>query len=365
MKTMHGAFASACENRSRTRAAPTPTNISTNSDPLRLKNGTFASPATARASSVLPVPGRADEQHALRNASAERRVLLRGLAGTRRSPSAPASASSTPATSAKLTFTSSSAKTWCLLRANDMTPPSAPPMRRKKKLQTAKSSSSGMIQPRISGSQRLTNSPVYFTCARLEILDELRILDARGVEVRASPFGLRRAAASGARIDWSPTVTSATWPLRTSRLELAVGDRLPGRRQEPRLREREQQQQAEDLPDENAGARRPSGRRSPGFRSRGLMRGWVRSPMMSPKVWANGPGCGPAAVYPASTSSGVRSTAAFLNTSPLPSDVDGDPIAFAEVALEHAHRQRIEHAPLDRPLQRARAIRSDRSPPRR
>ena len=36
-----------------------------------VKNGTFASPATARAISVLPVPGRADEQHAARNASAE------------------------------------------------------------------------------------------------------------------------------------------------------------------------------------------------------------------------------------------------------------------------------------------------------
>ena len=57
MNTMHGALASACWNRSRMRAAPTPTNISTNSEPLRLKNGTCASPATARASSVLPVPG--------------------------------------------------------------------------------------------------------------------------------------------------------------------------------------------------------------------------------------------------------------------------------------------------------------------
>ena len=37
--------------------APTPTNISTNSLPLIEKNGTWASPATARASSVLPVPG--------------------------------------------------------------------------------------------------------------------------------------------------------------------------------------------------------------------------------------------------------------------------------------------------------------------
>src|SRR5436189_3456459 len=54
---MHGAFFLPCSNRSRTRLAPTPTNISTKSDPLIEKNGTFASPATARASSVLPVPG--------------------------------------------------------------------------------------------------------------------------------------------------------------------------------------------------------------------------------------------------------------------------------------------------------------------
>ena len=47
----------ACLNRSRTFAAPMPTNISTNSEPEMEKNGTFASPATALASSVLPVPG--------------------------------------------------------------------------------------------------------------------------------------------------------------------------------------------------------------------------------------------------------------------------------------------------------------------
>src|SRR5207245_11064425 len=37
--------------------APTPTSTSTNSEPLIEKNGTPASPATARASKVLPVPG--------------------------------------------------------------------------------------------------------------------------------------------------------------------------------------------------------------------------------------------------------------------------------------------------------------------
>ena len=55
--TIAGAFALACSNRSRTRLAPTPTNISTKSDPEMEKNGTPASPATARASRVLPVPG--------------------------------------------------------------------------------------------------------------------------------------------------------------------------------------------------------------------------------------------------------------------------------------------------------------------
>ena len=57
MKMMHGAFFFACSNMSRTREAPTPTNISTKSEPEMVKNGTLASPATARAISVLPVPG--------------------------------------------------------------------------------------------------------------------------------------------------------------------------------------------------------------------------------------------------------------------------------------------------------------------
>ncbi len=57
MKMMQGEFCLACSNRSRTREAPTPTNISTKSEPEIEKKGTPASPATARASSVLPVPG--------------------------------------------------------------------------------------------------------------------------------------------------------------------------------------------------------------------------------------------------------------------------------------------------------------------
>ena len=57
MKMMLGAAALALAKRSRTRAAPTPTMASTNSDAERLKNGRLDSPATARASRVLPVPG--------------------------------------------------------------------------------------------------------------------------------------------------------------------------------------------------------------------------------------------------------------------------------------------------------------------
>ena len=56
-KMMQGAFFLAFSNMSRTRAAPTPTNISTKSEPEILKKGTLASPAMALASKVLPVPG--------------------------------------------------------------------------------------------------------------------------------------------------------------------------------------------------------------------------------------------------------------------------------------------------------------------
>ena len=57
MKTIAGAASFACVKRSRTRDAPMPTIASTNSEAAIEKKGTSASPATARASSVLPVPG--------------------------------------------------------------------------------------------------------------------------------------------------------------------------------------------------------------------------------------------------------------------------------------------------------------------
>ena len=57
MKMIAGAALRALRNRSRTRAAPTPTSDSTKSEPESEKNDASASPATAFASSVLPVPG--------------------------------------------------------------------------------------------------------------------------------------------------------------------------------------------------------------------------------------------------------------------------------------------------------------------
>ena len=45
------------ELREARMGAPTPTNISTKSEPESEKNGTLASPATAFANNVLPVPG--------------------------------------------------------------------------------------------------------------------------------------------------------------------------------------------------------------------------------------------------------------------------------------------------------------------
>lgn len=55
---MDGASFFALANRSLTREAPIPTYNSTNSLAEQLINGTSASPATAFASKVLPVPGR-------------------------------------------------------------------------------------------------------------------------------------------------------------------------------------------------------------------------------------------------------------------------------------------------------------------
>ena len=57
MNMIQGACSLAWANMSLTLDAPTPTNISTKSEPETVKNLTPASPAMALAISVLPVPG--------------------------------------------------------------------------------------------------------------------------------------------------------------------------------------------------------------------------------------------------------------------------------------------------------------------
>ncbi len=57
MKMIDGECSRASLNRLRTRAAPTPTYISTKSEPEIEKNAAPDSPASARAINVLPQPG--------------------------------------------------------------------------------------------------------------------------------------------------------------------------------------------------------------------------------------------------------------------------------------------------------------------
>ena len=79
MNTIAGALFFASRNRSRTRAAPSPTNISMNSEALMEKNATPDSPATARASSVLPVPGGPISKNAPRHLAAQALEAIRLL----------------------------------------------------------------------------------------------------------------------------------------------------------------------------------------------------------------------------------------------------------------------------------------------
>ena len=107
MKIIQGEFFFAWSNKSRTREAPTPTNISTKSEPEIEKNGTPASPATALASRVLPVPGGPTSSTPL----GIRAPSLLNLSGDLRNSTTSSSSSfssSAPATSSKVVFRLSS-----------------------------------------------------------------------------------------------------------------------------------------------------------------------------------------------------------------------------------------------------------------
>ncbi len=102
MNTIAGAAVFASAKRSRTRAAPMPTIASTNSDAASEKKGTPASPATARARSVLPVPGGplSSTPCGIRPPS---RSYFPGCRRKSTTSESSAFASSMPATSAKVT----------------------------------------------------------------------------------------------------------------------------------------------------------------------------------------------------------------------------------------------------------------------
>ena len=104
MKIIQGAFSRACLNKSRTLLAPTPTNISTKSEPLKLKKGTCASPAIAFASKVLPVPGGPINKAPL-GILPPRAVYFLGCFKKSTISITSSLASSKPATSAKVIFT--------------------------------------------------------------------------------------------------------------------------------------------------------------------------------------------------------------------------------------------------------------------
>ena len=79
MKMMQGEFCLACSNRSRTREAPTPTNISTKSEPEMREERHAGLTRDGAGQQRLAGARRAVEQHALRDPGAERLELLRVL----------------------------------------------------------------------------------------------------------------------------------------------------------------------------------------------------------------------------------------------------------------------------------------------
>ena len=134
-------------NKSLTLEAPTPTNISTKSDPDREKNGTFASPATALASKVLPVPGSPTSRAPL-GIFPPSLVYLVGFFKKSTISCTSSFAPSRPATSLKVTLTSlfwskSLALDFPILKICDPPPPPAPDILLIKNIQRPTSIKSG------------------------------------------------------------------------------------------------------------------------------------------------------------------------------------------------------------------------------
>ena len=172
MNTIQGAFFFASSKRSRTREAPTPTNISTKSEPAREKNGTCASPATAFASSVLPVPG-GPTSSAPFGSFAPISVYFTGLWRKSTTSTRDSFASSSPATSLNVTPVSFSIYTLALLLPTPIMPP-PPPIRRMSRPNASHRSRIGariemifhMITDQVSWMYGLISTPFSFMRGR-------------------------------------------------------------------------------------------------------------------------------------------------------------------------------------------------------
>ncbi len=152
IKTMQGAFLAASLKRSRTREAPTPTYNSIKSEPLKEKKGTLASPATALASKVLPVPGGPTKRAPLGNL-APICVYLAGLCKKSTTSTKDSLASSSPATSAKVTPVSCSTYILALDLPTLKMPPPPPPIFRMKKPKKSQRRAMGKMTLRSSSNQ--------------------------------------------------------------------------------------------------------------------------------------------------------------------------------------------------------------------
>ena len=160
---IQGDFSLAWLKRSRTRLAPTPTNISTKSDPDMEKKGTSASPATAFAKRVLPVPGGPTSSAPLGilpPSSVYFLGFLRKSTISRTSCLAP----SCPATSLKVTLVPCPflSKSLALLLPTLNTPPPAPPPMRRI-MKNHRNTSSMMGRKLLSRRRKKLSLSRYFT----------------------------------------------------------------------------------------------------------------------------------------------------------------------------------------------------------
>ena len=155
MKIIQGEFFLAVWNKSLTLDAPTPTNISTKSEPEIEKNGTPASPETAFASKVLPVPGGPTSSTPL-GILAPKAWNLAGFFRNSTTSSSSSFSSSAPATSSNVVLRFSSFSFLNLALPNSISLPPIPPILRNTSTQTKISITIIIIVGRILYSKELS-----------------------------------------------------------------------------------------------------------------------------------------------------------------------------------------------------------------